>query len=281
MDDPKGYVQNHLESDTYSAFVDLEEIHDNCEYYSETTNLHLNQGFSILHINARSLKNKMDSFLTLLARSGVEWSAVCVSETWFKSDSLSSFAIDNYDLFASCREDTAGGGTAVYVHRKFNAKVRKDLKSLNNENTFVEVQLKHRNNVKNMVIGAIYRSPNSSHACFREIMENVMQKISEERKLGVLSGDFNCNLLKEQEDKNVQSFCYLMSSYGYINVISKPTRVTREHSSLLDNIFINNEIFVKRSGIIIDDLSDNFPVFVNLSVSNEQESKSLPKKYLT
>ena len=179
----------------------------------------------------------MDSFLTFLARSGAEWSVVCVSETWFKSGSIDYFAIDNYDLFASCREDTAGGGTAVYVNRKLNAKVRNDLKSVDDENTFVEVQLKHQNNVKNMIIGAIYRSPNSSHACFREVMENVMQKISEERKFGVLSGDFHYNLLKEQENVNVQSFCYLMCTYGYTNVISKSTRVTREHSSLLDNIF--------------------------------------------
>ena len=280
MDGPQSGIQNHIESDLYSTIVDIEQIHDSCKYYSKPSELQLKQGFSVLHVNARSLKNKMDNFQTLLTNSGVEWSVICVSETWFKNDILSYFNIDNYDLFASCREGAEGGGTAVYVDKRFNAKVRDDLDILNNENTYVEIQLKHKNIIKNTVIGAIYRSPGSSHVSFIDGIEYALQKIAEESKFSILTGDFNYDLLKESEDKKVQCFSNLMHSYGYVNVISKPTRVTCDNSSLLDNIFINNESFFKMSGIIIDDISDHFPVFVNLSVSHEKELKIPPRQVL-
>ena len=36
----------------------------------------------------------------------------------------------------------------------------------------------------------------------------------------------------------------------------------------------------KMSGIITDDISDHFPVFINLSVSRERKLKILPKQVL-
>ena len=278
MDDSHLSVQNQLDMDMYSSVVDTEHIQDSCKYYSLPINTPSLQGFSILHVNARSLKNKMDSFLTFLHASGVEWSVICVSETWLKKDILSYFNIDDYDLFASCREAMEGGGTAVYVHKKYSAKGRQDLIAINSENSFVEVQLQYRNVVKNIVVGAMYRSPGSSHSSYMDCTEQILNKIADEKKFTVLTGDFNYNLLKESEDKNVQCFCNLMSSYGYTNVISRPTRITRDHSSLLDNIFINNEKYFKVSGVITDDLSDHFPVFINLSFSHDQEATSSPKR---
>ena len=278
MDDSHLGVQNQLGMDMYSSVVDTEHIQNSCRYCSLPINIPSPQGFSILHINARSLKNKMDSFLTFLHASGVEWSVICVSETWLKKDILSYFDIENYDLFASCREAMEGGGTAVYVHKKYSSKRRQDLIDMNSENSFVEIQLQYKNIVKKIVLGAIYRSPGSSHSSFIDCMEQILNKIADEKKFAVLAGDFNYNLLKESEDKNVQCFCNLMNSYGYTNVISRPTRITRDHSSLLDNIFINNEKYFKAAGIITDDLSDHFPVFINLSFTHDQEASSSPKR---
>ena len=90
MDDSHLSVQNQLDMDMYSSVVDTEHIQDSCKYYSLPINTPSLQGFSILHVNARSLKNKMDSFLTFLHASGVEWSVICVSETWLKKDIYTS-----------------------------------------------------------------------------------------------------------------------------------------------------------------------------------------------
>ena len=104
MNDPQSGIQSHIESDMmYNMIADVEQIHDSCKYYSKSLGLQLEQGFSVLHINARSLKNKMDSFQTFLTNSGVEWSVICISETWFKSGILGYFNIQNCDRFASYR----------------------------------------------------------------------------------------------------------------------------------------------------------------------------------
>ena len=109
-------------------------------------------------------------------------------------------------------------------------------------------------------------------------MEQVLQKLSDEKKFAALTGDFNYDMLKDLEDRNVQNFYNTMSSYGFSSVISKPTRVTCDHSSLLDNIFINEEKYFLSSGIVIEDLSDHFPVFVNLSFKQGPEVRCLPKQ---
>ena len=224
----------------------------------------------------------MDEFQTFLHSSGVKWSAICISETWLKPDILNLFNLENYNLFASCRESGSGGGTALYVHKSFNVKRRDDIIALNRENVFVEVESKNSNLTKakdkNIIIGGLYRPPNTSHQPFISYHEETLAKIDAEKKLVVMAGDFNYNMLKQLQDKQVLSFCNLLSSYGYVPLISKATRTNRESSSLLDNIFVNVHNYVKSAGIIVHDLSDHFPVFASFSFSPSCRIDSKPKK---
>ena len=76
-------------------------------------------------------------------------------------------------------------------------------------------------------------------------------------------GDFNFDLLKYEENNITQDFFNSMNSQSLIPVISKPTRVTDSSATLIDNIFISNPMNFT-SGIIITDISDHFPIFINL-----------------
>lgn len=257
-----------------------EEIKEKCKYYSlpEESIPYLSDEFSILHLNARSLKNKMDEFQMFINRTGVEWSAICISETWLKSGVLKYFNIDNYELVASCRKEGEGGGTALYIHTKFCFKRRVDMISLNSENIFVEIESKNTMPSKNIIIGVIYRPPNVLHTQFIGYLEEILSIIDKEKKAVALAGDFNYDLTKNMQDKNVLSFSNLLSSYGYISTISKPTRVVRGSSTLLDNIFVNDHNYVNLSGIILDDLSDHFPIFNLLSLKHVNHSEEKVRK---
>ena len=101
MADSRGFLSKY-DIDSEDIVTDVQAIHQNCKY-NTLPGFSLGQGFSILHLNARSLKNKMDDFCTLLSGSGVEWSVICVAETWLKMDMLQYFMIAGYNLFASCR----------------------------------------------------------------------------------------------------------------------------------------------------------------------------------
>ena len=80
-------MEMQMDMDIYSVVQDVELTHvqNNCEYFMSSSSLHLEHGLSILHINARSLMNKLDMFHTFLNNTGVKWSLICISETWFNT----------------------------------------------------------------------------------------------------------------------------------------------------------------------------------------------------
>ena len=260
--------QHDIEYESLIGHIDSE-----CKYYSFSDRLNLDNGFTVLHMNMRSLKNKMDDFQTFLHNSGVEWSVICISETWLKPEILKYYNLESYNLFASCREGREGGGPAVYVHNSYNARRCDDISTLGKENAFVEISNKGSCQSKTIIVGGLYRPPTTPHLPFMNYLEEVLVKLTEERKTVVLAGDFNYNLLNQSQDKHVLSFSNLLNSYGYYHLIAKATRIDREISSLLDNIFVNDHNFAKSSGVIIHDLSDHFPVFAVFSFD-----KPLPLK---
>ena len=68
-----------------------------------------------------------------------------------------------------------------------------------------------------------------------------------------------------------------MYSCGLYPLINKPTRVTLDTATIIDNIYTNN-IDISYSGILIeDDISDHLPVFTTAQSTDRQKKK--PKFY--
>ena len=71
--------------------------------------------------------------------------------------------------------------------------------------------------------------------------------------------DFNMNLLDFKQNKKVQN---LMFGHSMTPVINKPTRVTKNTATAIDNIFVNLVITTKfKTGIIKLDILGHFPIF--------------------
>ena len=51
-------------------------------------------------------------------------------------------------------------------------------------------------------------------------------------------------------------------SHGLQPLITRPTRITRDTKTLIDNIFTTDLNSHKQSGIIINDISDHLPIYV-------------------
>ena len=233
----------------------------------------IGNGFSVLHLNARSVRNKFDDIQNFISLSGVKWSVVCISETWLKSDEIESYALDDYNTIASCRNSGVGGGSLLYVSKKLKIKERKDLESNLIETSFVEVSICQSTRI---IIGNIYRPPNFSHLSFYDYLEKMLDTLEKEKKTVILGGDFNYNLLELNREQQVLNFCNLLSSYGFSYTITRPTRTQNGKHSLLDNFFVNDLSIIKKSGVVIEDLSDHLPVFVSLTVE-ELNNKSVSK----
>ena len=87
-------------------------------------------------------------------------------------------------------------------------------------------------------------------------------------------GDFNLDLLQYDRHLATQEFVDSLFSHAFIPLISNPTRLTSHSATLIDNIFTNSVSRNIFSGIVLNDLSDHFPVFAYFRDDNISHSKA-------
>ena len=63
--------------------------------------------------------------------------------------------------------------------------------------------------------------------------------LSRERKYCYLMGDFNIYLLNFDKHAETTSFVDLLHAHSFVSLINRPTRVTTNSATLIDNIFTN------------------------------------------
>lgn len=197
------------------------------------------KGIQICHINAQSLRPKIDEFRWTFQNSNMD--IICVSETWLDEsvpDSL--MTLHGYKIFRSDRLAGCGGGVAIYVKNniisKFCSKTGPNDKV---EYIFLEIIAFG----KKMLVGCVYR-PNSSidYTNFIIQIEALIMPYTDI----AIAGDFNSNILSESLFKDS------MESLGLTPVnTSNPTHFTRTNSTLLDLIFVGD----KSKVLLYDQLS--------------------------
>ena len=86
-------------------------------------------------------------------------------------------------------------------------------------------------------------------------------------------GDYNIDLLNSGTHEHISEFVDILYSNEFLPSISRPTRITSTSATLIDNIMTNcldNFYNSYINGILVTDISDNFPVFhVNRSLTVE------------
>ena len=81
-------------------------------------------------------------------------------------------------------------------------------------------------------------------------------------------GDFNVDLLKHAHNNSSHEFLEMLQSASFLPLISKPTRVSNQSATLLDNILCNT-LPLPESLITLSDITDHYPV---LSYFNIEDS---------
>ena len=131
------------------------------------------------------------------------------------------------------------------------------------ESMFVEIDKKQLHYEKNIIIGVLYRPPGNDIRTFNDKLESILQKIRRENKISYIFGDFNINLLNNDCHQPTGEFFDLMSSNSFLPLITRPTRVTANSATLIDNIFTNHfdKSLQSSEGILVTDITDHYPVF--------------------
>ena len=92
-------------------------------------------------------------------------------------------------------------------------------------------------------------------------------QLNKDKKIYYITGNFKVNIDRNlTSDSNSDDYQYMLTSNGVSCVITKPTRVTPNSSSLIDHILTNDMNNTIHPGVIQTDLlSDHYPVFCVLS----------------
>jgi hypothetical protein len=160
---------------------DLNFLHDirgsliqNCNYYYNTSLYDQTKAkadevdISLCHLNIRSLPRNLNSFLTTLQSSAMEFNVLAFTETWLKPSNVDAYGIKGYTHEHIIRETKIGGGTSLFVKDTWDYKLRSDLNIINDdmEMIWIEVDKDSLISNNNTIIGAIYRRPGSDPNIF-------------------------------------------------------------------------------------------------------------------
>ena len=172
------------------------------------------------------------------------------------------------------RGDARGGGVGLLFDSSLNLniKARPDLACGDSnvmESMFVQLPQK---NSKDIIIGVIYRPPNTDVNLFLSALAVILEVINSENRSCYLAGDFNIDLLNCKQPHG-QSFLDQLFSFGFYPRIDRPTRITDTSATLIDNIFTNVHNSELTSGVWIADVSDHLPVYVIMPCLNRRVSR--------
>ena len=248
-----------------------------CQYYNENDfntifDTHRNPKFTILHLNIRSLNANRIELQTYLENLNIAFDVIALSEVGNTNVEENSKFFKDYNFYWD-ESITKSGGTGLFITSKFNVlRKRNDLKLPNQhqkcskyqvENTWLECEIPGIK--KPILIGTVYRHPSGNIDLFNEELEKIIQCINKEKKLCIISGDFNIDLKNDQHTPTT-NFANMMLSENYLPHITSPTRLTSKTATLIDNIFLYHTLETIdekiTSGNLLTEISDHLPNFL-------------------
>ena len=122
----------------------------------------------------------------------------------------------------------------------------------------------------NFIVGVVYRPPNNNISHLNDSIHDILEKVS--NYPCYIMGDFNPDLLKHEFYRPTEKFLDIMYTNSYTPIINRPTGVTRDTCTLIDNIFTNNisinDIFF--NGILTADITDHYILFRIIKSNNDK-----------
>ena len=242
-------------------------ITNSCEYYTrEALNTVQIDGstLSIIHLNTRSMYNKFLTLQDYLKGFKNKFSIVAITETWLKDDMINEVQMEGYSLYSLNRKHKKGGGVALYINSNLRTKIISEMTEMENEIEMITVEIMSATE-KHVLVSCVYRPPESCVKLFIEKMTQNLERVRHKRQ--VICGDFNINFEKSN-DSTITDVLNSLNCLGLFPLITRPTRITSQSATTIDNIFTNVEDIIIR-GVLTIDISDHLPIFTVLKYNHK------------
>ena len=237
----------------------------------------------ILQLNCRGIKSKLDEIEELLAQLK-QPDVVILSETWLKEGEEKYVDIKGYYYEGVNREHKRGGGVGILVKDKLIYKTRPDLNKNCQHNSYEHFFIELKGSSYNVIIGSLYLPPNTDIDKFLAEYNDTLERISLEKNKEVILGmDHNLDLLKQISHKKTQTFVENTLDHMLLPVITKPTRISRTSTTLIDNVIISDKLQSNyTSNILLSNLSDHLLCYVEINefYAGKREATKIKKRKL-
>ena len=260
-----GYTIESLDAMRYHELESLynddeyQSISIPCNYILPKNCYRVTKGLSIMGFNVRSMKSNFTNLTSELFYPNIAFDIIGLCETRLTDTTEKVYPLKGFHRYAA-NVSSDSGGVCIYVRDSINCKMRDDLRVIKNhiEIIFIECTLDN----KPLVIGMLYRRPGTPVDKFQDDLVITLNKIKHQC---IIMGDFNLNLLNEENNNQVQNLANTMKQFSYRNVITKPTRVTDHSATLIDHMWLNFELTSDcNSNIIFSGVTDHFPIVLKL-----------------
>ena len=187
------------------------------------------------------------------------------------------------------RKSGKGGGLAIYVNKRVCVD-SDDIEifcpyseSDNKSGEFQFIKIKNcEGQRKSVILGNIHRSPSAKPSEFNTLFDNILRKLNNNRyanKIKYIVGDFNQDLIKYDSNIDCQNLVDNAHDNGYLQLVSRPTRVTDHSATLIDLVFADNINSTLSCNILTVDLSDHLATHTKLSLgSSSMQTRIINKK---
>ena len=229
------------------------------------------ENISCLHLNIRSLNANFENFKYLLQECKNPFNIVGLSETWSSNDFFqqnSNFDLPNYEsIHMERKTGKKGGGVLLFIKSNLNYKYRNELSVSDCDSEILTIEILNKK-VKHFIISVCYRPPSGDETKFNENLNKIFQDCNKKNQNFFILGDFNMNSLNYESDNKTKYFFNNIFSNGAIPLINRPTRITKDSATIIDNI-LTNVMFNPslKTGIIKSSIIDHFLISCFIKIS--------------
>ena len=275
-------VLTKIKDNHYQQVFDFEDniFRSESDYFDAgelSTSMFPHGNLNIIQLNIRGLLSKQSQLNELINRleKSLDLHALVLCETWLTPETKNLLKVNGYSYTGTERIGKKGGGVGFLIKNNIISRERTDLKIEAEHMEHCIVELKCR--CKNILLVSIYRPPNTSVSDFIKEYDLLLNKLNNIKDYDIVVGmDHNLDFLKSNNHRITQKFIELNLDLNFLPCITRPTRITKSTATLIDNIFISQNLHGRQDSLIlIEDLSDHLPSLITLS-GQYLEKKATP-----
>ena len=196
------------------------EMEDSCDYVNVDKTLICDQNsLTCMQMNVRGISSKKTEVKHLIDNCLCNDTAdvLLLCETWLTPFSP-VLSIPGYETYQCNRVGKKGGGVAILLAAIYRCKILDiKLNSAEFESVFIKLELQ---NGECVVLGSIYRPPNTDQKKFNEEYHMIITQLKKECQNVVIRLDHNMDFLKSSKHESTQDFIDQNLEWGMLPMVT-------------------------------------------------------------